>query len=46
MKCYIDYLDCKDNFREARKDFKDYETALKWLISDFDKFSTDMINYY
>jgi len=46
MICYINYLDCKNNFIETRKDFKSYELALNWLKENFEKYSIDMIKYY
>jgi len=45
MECCIKYLDCKNNFREAKKEFKTYEEAKKWLFENFEKPCIDMINY-
>lgn len=46
MKCYIDYLDCKNNFKKTRKDFESYQKALDFMIETFDTVNTDFINYY
>lgn len=46
MKCFIDYLDSKNNFQETRKDFKTYEDARKWMFKNFENPNIDMINYY
>ena len=46
MECYIDYLDCKNNFRETTKDFETYEEAVKWARENFDKYDPDYINFY
>lgn len=46
MKCYVKYLDSKNNFREAKKDFKTYQEAWEWIIETFDKPDKDFINYY
>jgi len=45
-ECYIDYLDCKNNFKETRKGFLNYDAAYKWLSSNMEKWSVDMIHYY
>lgn len=45
MKCYIKYLDCKNNFKETRKEFKTYEEAKDWLFKNFEKPNIDMISY-
>jgi len=46
MECYIDYLDCKNKFRQTRKEFKNYESAYKWMCKTFDKPNIDFIKYY
>ncbi len=46
MECYIDYLDSKNHFKQTRKDFKNYETALAWMKQNFEKWDLDMIKYY
>jgi len=46
MECYIDYLDSKNNFRQTRKDFKNYAAARRWGIDNFEKFDIDMIKFY
>ena len=45
-ECYIDYLDCKNNFKETRKSFSNYDAAYKWLSSNMEKWSIDMIHFY
>ena len=45
-ECYIDYLNCKNNFKETRKDFLSYDDAFKWLKDNFEKWDVDMIKYY
>lgn len=44
--CFIDYLDCKNKFRETRKEFENYESAFAWMCETFDKPNVDFINYY
>lgn len=46
MKCYIKFLDSKNNFKETKKDFRNKDEALKFMIETFDKVNTDFINYY
>lgn len=46
MKCYITFLDCKNNFKESTKDFENYEAAWKWMVETFDKPNVDFIMYY
>lgn len=46
MKCYIDYLDSKNGFKETRKDFKSYDDALQFMIDTFDTVNSDFISYY
>lgn len=46
MKCYIKYLNKDKNFKEDKKDFKNYEDAKKWALKNFEKFNPDFINYY
>jgi hypothetical protein len=43
---YIDFMDCKNNYKETRKDFDSYSEAKKFLIETFDKIDFDLINYY
>lgn len=45
-ECYIDYLDCENNFKITRKGFLNYEVAFEWLKNNFEKWDIDMINYY
>jgi len=45
MKCYINYLDSKNNFKQTRKEFNSYEEAVSFLKSTFEKYNLDMINY-
>lgn len=46
MKCYINYLNKDNKFKETRKDFENYEQAKKWANDNLEKFHPDMINYY
>lgn len=46
MKCYIDYYDSKNNFKQTRKNFDSYELALQFMIETFDTVNTDFIYYY
>lgn len=46
MKCYIIFLDSRNNFKKTRKDFASYDDALNFLKSTFEKYSVDMICYY
>ena len=46
MKCYIDFFDSKNSFKETRKDFKNEKEAMQFMIKTFDKVNTDFIHYY
>ena len=46
MKCYVKFLDCKNNFKETSKDFETPELAWEWILKTFDKTSKDYIHYY
>ena len=46
MECYIDYMDCENNFQETRKEFKNYDAAYNWMISNFEKWDIDWIKYF
>lgn len=46
MKCYIEYLDCKNNFKKTKKDFETYEDAIAFMVETFDKVDSDFIYYY
>ncbi len=43
MKFYIEFLDSKNNFKQKRKDFDNYESAKKWLNKTIENSSLDMI---
>ena len=43
---YVDFLDCKNNYTQTRKNFETYENAWKWVCKTFDNPSKDFINYY
>lgn len=45
MNIYIDYRDCKNNYKETRKFFKSYDDAMAFMIETFDKVDSDFINY-
>lgn len=46
MEFYIDYLDCKNKFKETRKEFKSYENAYSWMLKNFEKPNIDFIKCY
>ena len=46
FEVYVKYMDCKNNFREAKKDFETFEKAWNWVKETFDKPSKDFIHYY
>jgi len=46
MECYIEYLDCKNKFRETKKEFETYNEAKKWLFENFEKPNIDFIKFY
>jgi len=46
MKCYIDFFDSKNSFKETRKDFKNDKGAVRFMIETFDTINSDFINYY
>lgn len=43
MKYYIEYMDSKNNFRPARKEFKTYEQAMQFMVDTFDTVNSDLI---
>lgn len=45
MKVYILYLDSKNKYRPAKKYFKTFEAAQKWMCKTFEKPSIDFIHY-
>ena len=45
MKCYINFLDSQNNFKPTRKDFDNYDSAIEFLSSTFERWDSDMINY-
>jgi hypothetical protein len=45
-ECYIDFLDCKNKFRETRKEFENFEAAKKWMLENFEKPDVDFIKYF
>lgn len=46
MECYIKYLDSKNNFNETKKDFKNYDDAVKFMTETFDTVNSDFIIWY
>ena len=46
MVCYIDYRDCKNNYKQARESFKSYGEAMQFMVETFDTVNSDLINYY
>jgi len=45
MEVYIDYRDCKNNYKETRKFFKSYDDAMVFMVKTFDTVNSDFINY-
>jgi len=45
-ECYVDFLNCKRNFKKERKEFKTYQNALKWCKNNFERFNPDVIKFY
>lgn len=45
-KVYVKYLDSKNKYQEAKKDFKSYKEAWEWILKTFDHPSKDYIYYY
>ena len=45
METYIDYFNKDNNFKITRKKFKDWQSAKKWALKNFEKFDPDMIGY-
>lgn len=45
MNVYIDFLDCKNNFKKTRKYFEKYDDAIDFMRLTFDKVNLDFINY-
>lgn len=45
MKCYIEFLDAENNFKPTKKEFETYNQAKQWMLENFEKFNSDMINY-
>lgn len=46
MKCYVKYLNCENNFQEAKMDFDNFELAWTWILKTCDNPSKDLIHYY
>jgi hypothetical protein len=46
MEVYVDYLDSKNGYRPARKDFETWDLAWAWIKETFDKPSVDFIKFY
>ncbi len=46
MKCYVEYRDSKNGFKESKKDFDTFDQAWAWIVKTFDNPSMDFINYY
>jgi hypothetical protein len=44
MKYYIDYLDCKNNYKPTRRYFKTYKKAMIFMTKTFDTVNSDLIN--
>ena len=46
MQVYVKYLDSKNKFTPATKDFETFEAAWQWVLKTFDRPSKDYIHYY
>ncbi len=46
MECYIEYLDCKNQFKKTKEEFANYEVAYNWMIKNIEKPNVDFIKYY
>ncbi len=46
MNYYIDYLDCKNKFKQARIEFETYQEAKTWLCENIENAQQDMIKMY
>tara|TARA_R110000822_G_scaffold127454_1_gene262935 strand:- start:2925 stop:3068 length:144 start_codon:yes stop_codon:yes gene_type:complete len=44
MKYYIDYTDCKNNYKPARKYFNSHKKAMNFMVKTFDTVNSDFIN--
>ena len=45
MECYVDYHDCKNNYKPSKKFFKTWDDAWEWIVKTFDTPSKDFIKY-
>ena len=45
MEVYIDYRDCKNNYKETRRFFKSHDDAVDFMVKTFDTVNSDFINY-
>lgn len=46
FEVYVKFYDCKNNYKESKKDFKTFGEAWQWIQETFDKPSQDFIYYY
>jgi len=46
MKYYIEYLDCKNKFRQTKVEFETEEQAKKWMLKNLEKYNEDCIRMY
>jgi len=46
MECYIEFLNCKNNFRSDRKEFKTYEDAVSWGKENIERFRLDSVKFF
>ena len=44
--CYVKFMDCKNSFKETKKDFETFDLAWEFIKKTFDKPSKDFIYYY
>ena len=46
MECYVMFNDCKNKYKETKKDFETYQDAWQWILKTFDNPNKDFIYYY
>ena len=46
MECYIEYLDCKNSFKQTKKEFETYNDAKTWMFENIENPNLDMIKFF
>jgi len=44
-KCYIEYLDSKNKFKQTKKKFSNYKQAENWGKKNLENYHPDMIKF-